>query len=153
MVDSDAVGQSVFYGPGAGAEPTASAVIADFIDLARALTIDADQRVPYLAFHHDRLVDIPVLDITEVETAFYLRMRVYDRPGVLADITRIFGDLGISIEAVLQREPLPEHTQASIILLTRKVREGRMYDALKQIEHLPAVVGEVTRIRLDHLDD
>lgn len=153
MVDSDAVGQSLFYGPGAGAEPTASAVIADLIDLARALTIDADQRVPYLAFHHDRLVDIPVLDITDVETAFYLRMRVYDRPGVLADITRIFGDLGISIEAVLQREPLPEHTQASIILLTRKVREGHMYEALERIERLPAVVGEVTRIRLDHLDD
>ncbi len=152
LVDSDALGQSLYYGAGAGAGPTASAVVADLIDIARALTIDPEHRVPYLAFHHDRLQALPILPIDAVETAFYLRLTALDRPGVLADVTRILGDQHISIEAILQKEPPPGESHVAVILLTHKVRERAMREAIARIEALPSIDGRVVSLRLDHLE-
>jgi len=152
LVKGDAVGATLYYGAGAGAEPTASAVVADIVDVVRTLTADPGNRVPHLAFQPDALSDLPVLPISEVETSFYLRMRALDRPGVLADITRILGDAGISIEAVLQKEVNPEHSHLPIIMLTHRVVEGRMDEAIARIEALESVDGTVTRIRLEHLN-
>ena len=152
LVDSDALGQSLYYGAGAGAGPTASAVVADIIDIARALTIDPEHRVPYLAFHHDRLEALPILPIDAVETAFYLRLTALDQPGVLADVTRILGDVGISIEAILQKEPPPGDSHVAVILLTHKVRERALREAIARIEALPSIDGRVVSLRLDHLE-
>ncbi|HRD65275.1 MAG TPA: homoserine dehydrogenase [Candidatus Competibacter sp.] len=152
LVKGDAVGQSLFYGAGAGAEPTASAVIADIIDMVRTLTADPENWVPHLAFQPDSLSDLPVLPMDQVETAYYLRLQAQDRPGVLADVTRIFGDRGISIEAILQKEPPPGAHDVPIILLTHRVRERRMNEAIAAIEALDSIHGPVTRIRLEHLD-
>ncbi|WP_372718540.1 homoserine dehydrogenase [Immundisolibacter sp.] len=152
LVDSDALGQSLYYGAGAGAGPTASAVVADLIDIARALTIDPEHRVPYLAFHHDRLEALPILPIDAVETAFYLRLTALDQPGVLADVTRILGDQQISIEAILQKEPPPGESHVAVILLTHKVRERAMREAIARIEALPSIDGRVVSLRLDHLE-
>ena len=152
LVDSDALGQSLYYGAGAGAGPTASAVVADLIDIARALTIDPEHRVPYLAFHHDRLQALPILPIDAVETAFYLRLTALDRPGVLADVTRILADQHISIEAILQKEPPPGESHVAVILLTHKVRERAMREAIARIEALPSIDGRVVSLRLDHLE-
>ncbi|WP_372724179.1 homoserine dehydrogenase [Immundisolibacter sp.] len=152
LVDSDALGQSLYYGAGAGAGPTASAVVADLIDIARALTIDPEHRVPYLAFHHDRLEALPILPIDTVETAFYLRLTALDQPGVLADVTRILGDQQISIEAILQKEPPPGESHVAVILLTHKVRERAMREAIARIEALPSIDGRVVSLRLDHLE-
>jgi homoserine dehydrogenase len=151
LVMGDAVGPTLYYGPGAGAEPTASAVVADLVDVVRALTADPENRVPHLAFQPDALSDTPVLPIEAVETAYYLRLRAEDRPGVLADVTRILGDLGISIEAILQKEPVEDEIDVPIILLTHKVVEQNMNQAIVQIESLAAVTTEVTRIRLEPL--
>ena len=152
LVDSDALGQSLYYGAGAGAGPTASAVVADLVDIARALTIDAEHRVPYLAFHHDRLQALPVQPIDAVETAFYLRLTALDRPGVLADVTRILADQQISIEAILQKEPAPGASHVAVILLTHRVRERALRDAIARIEALPGIDGRVVSLRLDHLE-
>ncbi len=152
LVDSDALGQSLYYGAGAGAGPTASAVVADLVDIARALTIDAEHRVPYLAFHHDRLQALPVQSIDAVETAFYLRLTALDRPGVLADVTRILADQQISIEAILQKEPAPGASHVAVILLTHRVRERALRDAIARIEALPSIDGRVVSLRLDHLE-
>ncbi len=152
LVQADKLGPSLYYGAGAGADPTASAVIADIIDVARTITTDAQNRVPHLAFQPDQIVDIPILPITEIQTAYYLRMRVDDRPGVLAEITRVMGDKEISIEAVLQKEPETGVTQATIIMLTQKIREHQMVDAIEEIKQLEAVHGEVHRIRVETLD-
>ncbi|MDD3651266.1 homoserine dehydrogenase [Immundisolibacter sp.] len=152
LVDSDALGQSLYYGAGAGAGPTASAVVADLIDIARALTIDAEHRVPYLAFHHDRLQALPVQPIDAVETAFYLRLTALDRPGVLADVTRILADQQISIEAILQKEPAPAASHVPVILLTHKVPERALRDAIARIEALPSIDGRVVSLRVDHLE-
>ena len=152
LVKGDAVGPTLFYGAGAGAEPTASAVVADIVDIVRTLTADPNNRVPHLAFQPDALSDLPILPIEEIETAYYLRMQAQDRPGVLADVTRILGDLGISIEAILQKEPATGATEASIIMLTHRVREQHMNKAIKQIEALSAINGAVVRIRLEHLN-
>jgi homoserine dehydrogenase len=152
LVQADRLGPSLYYGAGAGADPTASAVIADIIDVARTITTDAQNRVPHLAFQPDQIVDIPILPITEVQTAYYLRMRVDDRPGVLAEITRVMGDKEISIEAVLQKEPETGVTQATIIMLTQKIREHQMVDAIDEIKRLEAVHGDVHRIRVETLD-
>jgi homoserine dehydrogenase len=151
LVKGDAVGQSLFYGAGAGAEPTASAVVADLIDVARTLTADPDNRVPHLAFQPDALSDLPVLPMDEVETAYYLRLQAQDRPGVLADVTRILADRAISIEAILQKEPMPGASDVPIILLTHRVREQRMNEAIAAIEALDSLRAPVTRIRLEHL--
>ncbi|MCC8988887.1 MAG: homoserine dehydrogenase [Candidatus Contendobacter sp.] len=152
LVKGDAVGQSLFYGAGAGAEPTASAVVADIIDVVRTLTADPENRVPHLAFQPDALSDLPVLPMTEVETACYLRLQALDRPGVLADVTRILADRAISIEAILQKEPLPGADDVPIILLTHPVREQRMNEAIAAIEALASIRAPVTRIRLEPLD-
>lgn len=152
LVKGDAVGATLHYGPGAGAEPTASAVVADIVDVVRTLTADPGNRVPHLAFQPDSLSDLPVLPIAEVETAFYLRMRALDRPGVLADVTRILGDAGISIEAMLQKETYPEPSHLPVIMLTHRILEGRMDEAIARIEALESIEGKVTRIRLEHLD-
>ncbi|MBT8433283.1 MAG: homoserine dehydrogenase, partial [Gammaproteobacteria bacterium] len=152
LVQADRLGPSLYYGAGAGADPTASAVIADIIDVARTITTDAQNRVPHLAFQPDQIVDIPILPITEIQTAYYLRLRVDDRPGVLAEITRVMGDKKISIEAVLQKEPESGVTQATIIMLTQKIHEHQMVDAIDEIEQLEAVHGEVHRIRVETLD-
>lgn len=151
LVKGDAVGPTLYYGAGAGADPTASAVVADLVDVVRALTSDPENRVPHLAFQADALSDIPVLPMDEVQTAFYLRLRVQDKPGVLADITRILGDQHISLEAVLQRETDEDAAEASIILLTHKVREGNMSKAISAIQQLETVIAPVIRIRLESL--
>jgi homoserine dehydrogenase len=151
LVMADKLGPSLYYGAGAGADPTASAVVADIIDVARTITTDPQNRVPHLAFQADQIVDIPVLPITEVSTAYYLRMRVDDIPGVMADITRIMGESEISIEAILQKEPESGVAQATIIMLTQKIREARMDQAIKQISELPTVHGTIHRIRVESL--
>jgi len=151
LVMADAVGPTLYYGAGAGAEPTASAVVADLVDVTRALTVDPGNRVPHLAFQADAISDIPILPMAEIETAYYLRLRAQDRPGVLADVTRILGDRNISIEAILQKEPLPGQSEVSIILLTHVVREQQMNDAIQRIEALDSITGKVMRIRLETL--
>ena len=152
LVKGDAVGQTMYYGAGAGSEPTASAVVADLVDIARMLTSDPEHRVPHLAFQPDQLSDIPILPMGEVETRCYLRMRVGDRPGVLADITRILADSHISIEAMVQKEPHEGEEQVDIIMLTHVTAEKNVNAAIAKIEKLPVVVGKVTRIRLEELN-
>jgi homoserine dehydrogenase len=151
LVKGDAVGATLYYGAGAGAEPTASAVIADLVDVTRMHTADPEHRVPHLAFQPDQLSDVPVLPIGEVETSYYLRMRVDDRPGVLADITRILADREISIDAMIQKEPDEGEDQTDIILLTHRSIEKRVVDAIAKIEALATVRGPVVRIRLEDL--
>lgn len=152
LVDSDALGQSLYYGAGAGAGPTASAVVADLVDIARALTIDPEHRVPYLAFHHDHLQALPILPDDAVESAFYLRLTALDRPGVLADVTRILTEQQISIEAILQKEPAPGASHVAVILLTHTVRECALHEAIARIEALPSIDGRVVSLHLDHLE-
>jgi homoserine dehydrogenase len=152
LVQADKLGPSLYYGAGAGADPTASAVIADIIDVARTITTDAQNRVPHLAFQPDQIVELPILPISEIQTAYYLRMRVDDRPGVMAEITRIMGDNDISIEAILQKEPESGVTRATIIMLTQKIREQQMDDAIAAIAGLEVVHGDVHRIRVETLD-
>ena len=151
LVKGDAVGPTLYYGAGAGAEPTASAVVADLVDVVRALTADPENRVPHLAFQPDALADIPILPMSEVETAYYLRMQAEDRPGVLADVTRILADAGISIEAIIQKEQAPEAQHVPVIMLTHGVREGKMNEAIRRIEGLGSISGAVTRIRVEYL--
>jgi len=151
LVKGDAVGATMYYGAGAGAEPTASAVIADLVDVTRMHTADPEHRVPHLAFQPDRLSAVPALPMGEVETAYYLRMRVEDRPGVLADITRILADREISIDAMIQKEPSEGEEQTDIILLTHRSIEKRVDDAIRAIEALATVRGAVVRIRLEDL--
>jgi homoserine dehydrogenase len=151
LVKGDAVGQTLYYGAGAGAEPTASAVVADLVDVTRMHTADPENRVPHLAFQPDALSDTPILPMDEVETAYYLRLRVLDRPGVLADITRILADLTISIDAMVQKEPGEGEEQVDIIMLTHLTVEKNVNAAIARIENLPVNVGKVTRIRLEEL--
>lgn len=153
MVNADAVGSTLYYGAGAGAEPTASAVVADLVDVVRTLTVDPENRVPHLAFQPDQLAELPVLSINQVKTAYYLRLLADDKPGVLADITRILGDQGISIEAILQKEPAADANQVPVIMLTHHIQEQKMIAAIYKIEALQTVNGQVTRIRLEHLTD
>ncbi|MBS0346368.1 MAG: homoserine dehydrogenase [Proteobacteria bacterium] len=151
LVQGDAVGATLYYGKGAGAEPTASAVIADLVDVTRLHTADPEHRVPHLAFQPDQITDVPVLPIDEVETSYYLRLRVLDKPGVLADITRILADQGISIDAMLQREPEEGESQTDIIILTHLTIEKNVDTAIAKIESLDSVTGQVTRLRLENL--
>ncbi len=152
LVKGDAVGQTMYYGAGAGAEPTASAVVADLVDVARTMTADPEHRVPHLAFQPDQLSDIAILPMGEVVTAYYLRLRVLDKPGVLADITRILADMEISIDAMIQKEPHEGEDQTDIIMLTHRTVEKNVNTAIGRIEALPVVAGKVTRIRLEELD-
>jgi homoserine dehydrogenase len=151
LIKGDAVGQTLYYGAGAGSEPTASAVVADLVDVTRLHTADPESRVPHLAFRPDQLSDTPILPMEEVETAYYLRLRVLDRPGVLADITRILADLGISIDAMVQKEPGEGEEQVDIIMLTHRTLEKHVIAAIARIEGLPANLAEVTRIRVEEL--
>ncbi len=152
VVKGDAVGPTLYYGPGAGAEPTASAVVADLVDVVRVLTADPENRVPHLAFQPDALSDLPVLPIGAIETAYYLRLKVADQPGVLADIARILADQGISIEAVIQKEPQSGQGEVPLIFLTHKVRESALDAAAAKIEALPTVKAPLHRIRLETLE-
>jgi homoserine dehydrogenase len=151
LVKGDAVGPTLYYGAGAGAEPTASAVVADLVDVTRMHTADPGHRVPHLAFQPDRMSDAPILPMDEVETSYYLRLRVLDRPGVLADITRILADLSISIDAMVQKEPSEGEEQVDIIMLTHLTQEKNINAAIGRIESLPVISGKVTRIRLEAL--
>ena len=151
LVMADKLGPSLYYGAGAGADPTASAVVADIVDVARSLTTDPDNRVPHLAFQPDQINDTPILDMDSVETAYYLRLKADDKPGVLADITRIMGEGGISIEAILQTEPSEGESTANIIMLTQRIREAQMNQAIDSIQALASVSGEVMRIRVESL--
>ncbi|MHB8166721.1 MAG: homoserine dehydrogenase [Sulfuricella sp.] len=151
LVKGDAVGATMYYGRGAGAEPTASAVVADLVDVTRMLTSDPENRVPHLAFQPDALSDAPVLPISEVRTSYYLRMKAFDKPGVLADVTRILADLGISIDAMIQKEPAEGQEQVDIIMLTHETVEKYINQAIAKIEVLSSISGKVTRIRLEEL--
>ena len=152
LVKGDAVGATLYYGKGAGAEPTASAVIADLVDVTRMHTADPEHRVPHLAFQPDAVKAIPVLAMGEVETSYYFRMRVEDRPGVLADITRILADQQISIDAMIQKEPREGEERVDVILLTHLTVEKAINQAIAKIEALPTIAGKVTRIRLEELN-
>jgi homoserine dehydrogenase len=151
LVKGDAVGPTMYYGAGAGAEPTGSAVVADLVDITRLHTADPEHRVPHLAFQPDRMSSLKVLPMDEVVTSYYLRMQVEDRPGVLADITRILADGMISIDAMVQREPAEGEQQVDIIMLTHQTKEKAVNAAIAKIEKLPVVTGKVTRIRLEEL--
>jgi len=151
LVKGDAVGATMYYGAGAGSQPTASAVVADLVDVTRLITADPEHRVPHLAFQPDRLAKDPILPIGAVETSYYLRMRVVDRPGVLADVTRILAGSRISIDAMVQKEPGEGEKRVDIVMLTHRALEKNVIAAMARIEKLPAVLGKVTRIRLEEL--
>ena len=151
MVKGDAVGTTLYYGKGAGAEPTASAVVADLVDVARLAKADPEHRVPHLAFQPDAMSSLPILPMSEIETGYYLRLRVEDKPGVLADVTRILADQQISIDAMLQREPEEGEGETDIIILTHVCKESSADAAIAKIEGLSAQKGKVKRIRLEEL--
>ncbi len=151
LVKGDAVGATLYYGAGAGANPTASAVIADLVDVGRVIDADVAHRVPYLAFQHDRIGTEPVLSIDDVETSYYLRLRVDDKPGVLADITRVLADNHISIDAMLQKEPEEGEAQTDIILLTHETIEKNVKRAIAAIEAQPTTGAKVVLLRLENL--
>ncbi|MGH1441057.1 MAG: homoserine dehydrogenase [Cellvibrionaceae bacterium] len=150
LVDGDAVGQTMYYGAGAGAEPTASSVVADIVDVVRTLTADRDNRVPHLAFQPSELSDAPILPVEETESAYYLRMNAQEKPGVLAKVTSILGAQEINIEAIIQKETSEE--QVPVIILTQTVLEQKVNDAIAQIEALDEINGTVTRIRVEHFE-
>lgn len=151
LVKGDAVGPTLYYGAGAGAEPTASSVVADVIDVVRALTSDPENRVPHLAFQPNALANIPMLSAEQIHTAYYLRLNAEDKPGVLADITRILALHDISIEAIIQKEPRENEKSVPIIMLTQITLESEMNAAITVIEQLATVTGRVCRIRLETL--
>jgi len=152
LVMGDAVGPTLYYGAGAGAEPTASAVVADLIEVTRVLTSDPENRVPHLAFQPDALADLAILPIDAVSSAYYLRLLAKDKPGTLADVSRILADRGISMEAILQKEPAAGATDVPVIILTQRVREGEVDSAITAIEALDSISAPVTRIRVEPLD-
>ena len=152
LVKGDAVGATLYYGAGAGAEPTASAVVADLVDVTRMHTADPEHRVPHLAFQPDALSDIPILSIEDVRSAYYLRLKAFDKPGVLADVTRILADLDISIDAMMQKEPSEGEELVDIIILTHITVERNINAAIEKIEALPSISGLLTRIRLELLN-
>jgi homoserine dehydrogenase len=151
LVQGDAVGATLYYGKGAGSEPTASAVIADLVDITRLATADPEHRVPHLAFQPNAMTNIEILPMSEVTTSYYLRMNVSDEPGVLADLTRILADAGISIDAMLQKEPAEGETRTDIIFLTHQTQEKNVTAAIAKMEGLSTVGGSVTKIRLENL--
>ena len=151
LVQGDAVGPTLYYGAGAGAEPTASAVVADIVDVVRTLTSDPDNRVPHLAFQADALSNIPILPMDNVEIPYYLRLTAEDKPGVLADITRILANHSISIEAVIQKEPLSGESNLPVIMLTHRVSERELNAAIDEMEELDSVIGSINRIRVEIL--
>lgn len=150
LVHADALGVTLYYGKGAGAEPTASAVIADLVDVTRLATVDPSGRVPHLAFQPNQMSDVAIMPMAEITTSYYLRVHVQDQLGVMADLTRILADGNISIDAVLQKEP-GNQTDIDIIMLTHQTQEKSIDAAIARIEAMPAVIGKVTRIRLESL--
>ncbi|MFN4961040.1 MAG: homoserine dehydrogenase, partial [Burkholderiales bacterium] len=148
-VKGDAVGHTMYYGKGAGAEPTASAVIADLVDVARTLSIDSGHRVPDLGFQSAEIVMRSVVPIDEIESGYYLRLQVRDQPGVLADITRALADGGISIDAFFQREPDEGADETDVVLIAHRCIEKKMRDAIRKIEALKTVLSEVVVLRLE----
>lgn len=151
VVKGDAVGPTLYYGAGAGAEPTASAVVADLVDIARLTDASAEQRVPYLGFQLEQQATLNVLPISEVSSAYYLRMRAMDKPGVLAEVTKILGDRDISIDAMMQKEPQEGESEADIVILTHITMERNMDAAIDAIQALSAIAGHVTKIRMEEL--
>ncbi len=149
LVNGDAVGETLFYGAGAGSDPTASAVVADLVDVVRTLTTDPENRVPHLAFQSQSLSDIPIVPMDDVSTANYLRMNAVNRAGVLAEVTKILGDLGISIESILQKGSSRREEILPVIIVTQQTLERNMNSALAQLEELPMVKGPITRIRME----
>ncbi|MET0088486.1 MAG: homoserine dehydrogenase [Candidatus Thiodiazotropha sp.] len=152
LVKGDAVGPTLYYGAGAGSEPTASAVLADVVDVVRAMTSDPENRVPHLAFQHGELFDLTILPIEEVESAYYLRMQVDDQTGVMARIATILAESGISIEAIQQKEPAEGRSNVSLVMLTHTVLEKKLNEAIAAIEALDSVSGQIMRIRVERLD-
>ena len=150
LVHADALGVTLYYGKGAGAEPTASAVIADLVDVTRLATVDPSGRVPHLAFQPNQMSDMAIMPMADITTSYYLRVHVQDQLGVMADLTRILADGGISIDAVLQKEP-GDQTDIDIIMLTHQTQEKSIDAAIARIEAMPTVIGKVTRIRLESL--
>ncbi|QOJ20202.1 MAG: homoserine dehydrogenase [Gammaproteobacteria bacterium] len=153
VVKGDAVGATLYYGAGAGAEPTASSVIADLVDVTRLQTADPMHRVPPLSFQPDLLSDTPVIPMEDVETSYYLRIQVVDKPGVMAEITRIVAEQNISISALLQKEASDESDQVSVIMLTHLTVEKNINAAISRIEALPVVTGKVFRLRIEELNN
>lgn len=151
VVKGDAVGPTLYYGAGAGAEPTGSAVVADLVDIARLQGASAEQRVAYLGFQLDQQQTLAILPISEVSSAYYLRMRAMDKPGVLAEVTKILGDRQISIDAMMQKEPMDNESEADIVILTHVTVEKNMDAAIAAIEALNAIDGSVTKIRMEEL--
>ncbi len=151
VVKGDAVGPTLYYGAGAGAEPTASAVVADLMDVARLSSATVEQRVPFLAFQPNNVIDLPILPISEISSAYYLRLRANDKPGVLAGVTKILADRNISIDAMLQKEPKDNETEADIVILTHTTIEKNMDAAITEIEALTAIVGKLVKIRMEEL--
>ncbi len=151
LVQADAVGPTLYYGQGAGAEPTASAVIADLVDITRMHTADPENRVPHLAFQPNEMADLKMLSIDEVHSSYYLRLRIADKSGVLSGITGILADQKISIEAMMQKEPGEGEVQADLIMLTHRTREKHINAAISKIEALNVVVGDVTKLRMETL--
>jgi homoserine dehydrogenase len=151
LVKGDAVGATMYYGAGAGSQPTASAVVADLVDVTRLVTADPGQRVPHLAFQPDRLSDAPILAMEDIETGYYLRLRALDRPGVLADVTRICADLSISIDAIFQKEAGEGEDQVDVVILTHLTVEKNVNAAIRRIEGLATIPAPVVRIRLEEL--
>ncbi len=150
LVEGDAVGHTLYYGAGAGSEPTASAVVADLVDVVRTLTTDPENRVPHLAFQPEALQDLHILSMDEVECAYYLRLQAVDQPGVLAEVTRILAELEISIEAIVQKEPEEGATTVPVIMLTHQVKERAINEAMQQIEAMDNITAPVQRIRVEY---
>jgi homoserine dehydrogenase len=151
LVQGDAVGATLYYGKGAGAEPTASAVIADLVDITRLATADPEHRVPHLAFQPNSLSDLAILPMSEIVTSYYLRLHVADKAGVLADVTKILAESSISIDAMLQKEPAEGEQRTDIVMLTHQTQEKNILAAIAQIEALSSVFGNVTKLRLEEL--
>lgn len=151
VVKGDAVGPTLYYGAGAGAEPTGSSVVADLMDVARLADASASQRVPYLGYQAGQLNDLPILPIADIHSAYYLRLRASDKPGVLAGVTKILADRNISIDAMLQKEPADNETEADIVILTHVTQEKNMDTGIAEIEALPAIVGKLVKIRMEEL--
>jgi homoserine dehydrogenase len=151
VVQGDAVGPTLYYGAGAGAEPTASAVIADLVDVARLKDATETQRAPALGYQVDQVQDLPVLPIEAISSAYYLRMHATDKPGLIASVTKILGDRNISIDAMIQKEHAADTTEADIVFLTHETVEQNMNEAIAEIEALSAVIGKLVKLRMESL--
>jgi homoserine dehydrogenase len=152
LVDGDAVGQTMYYGPGAGDEATGSAVVADIIDVARIVASGSSLRVPFLGFAPEAMEDLPVLEMEDVQSAYYLRITAFDRPGVLAKIATILSDSGINIESIMQKEFEVKDSRIPVIILTHTVQERQMNGAIAELENLPDIDGQVVRIRAENFN-